>query len=195
MKKLLAGYGIIFLLLNGCSCSSCKRNGKDGDVLSQRYVHKYGYLVSQEEWETKNYPGQVITSLSNGVTVTSTYESGTLHGPMTYTFPHSQSVETYYLYNWGEQVKEINYNALGMPVKEKIQLSPSRHSLTAWYSGGSPMYVEEFSGEELVEGQYFTTANEIEARVEKGRGLRIYRDLSGLLLSKEVVEGGYTVKK
>lgn len=194
MKKLLAGYGVILLLLNSCSCGS-KKSDKEGDILSQRYVHKYGYLVSQEEWESKNYPGQVITSLNDGIIVTATYEGGMLHGPMTYTFPHSQNIETYYLYNWGEQVKEIKYNTLGMPIREKIQLSPLRYSLTAWYSEGSPMYVEEFSEEELVEGQYFTTTNEIEARVDKGKGVRIYRDLNGLLLSKEIVESGYAIRK
>jgi antitoxin component YwqK of YwqJK toxin-antitoxin module len=192
MKKLLTGYAVICVLLNGCSCNSCNQRG---DVLSQRYVHKYGYVVSQDEWEEQNYPGQVITSLENGVTVTETYESGVLHGPTTHTFPHSQSVETYYLYNWGDQVKEIKYNSLGMPIREKVQISPSRYSVTAWYSSGSPMYTEEYSGEELVEAQYFTVTNDIEARVEQGRGLRLQRDLDGTLISKEVIEGGYVTKK
>lgn len=194
MRKLIAGYAIILLVLSSCACNSCKRN-KNQDVLSQRYIHKYGYLVSKEEWEAKNYPGQVVTCLSDGVTVTATYENGVLHGPMTYTFSHSQNVERYHLYNWGDRVKEIVYNEVGMPIREKIQLSSLRHSVTAWYSGGSPMSVEEFSGEELVEGQYYTLTNEIEARVEKGRGLRIQRDLNGILLSRETVEEGYATKK
>ena len=192
MKKLkIIGYAFVCCVLCSCAC----KNNKEGDVLSQRYIHKYGYLVSQEEWETNQYPGQVITSLSSGVTVTATYESGILHGPTTYTFPHSQNVETYYLYNWGDLVKEISYNPLGMPIKEKIQLSPTRYSLTAWYAGGSPMYVEEYSGNELIEGQYYTLTNEIEARVEKGRGLAIYRNEMGSLISKEIIEAGYAIKK
>ncbi len=33
-----------------CGCN----NNKDNDnVVSQRYIHKYGYAVSQEEWESK----------------------------------------------------------------------------------------------------------------------------------------------
>jgi len=192
MRKLIAANAVILLLLSGCSCN---KHNQNGDVLSQRYIHKYGYLVTKEEWESKNYPGQVVTSLSDGVTVTATYENGVLHGPMTFTFAHSQNIETYHLYHWGDLVKEVNYNATGMPVQEKIYLSRTRYSLTAWYSAGSPMRVEEFSGEELVEGQYYTLSNDIEARVEKGRGLRIQRDLNGTLLSKESIESGYATKK
>jgi antitoxin component YwqK of YwqJK toxin-antitoxin module len=195
MRILIAGYAVLFLLLSACSCNSCRRKTQNEDVLSQRYIHKYGYLVSKEEWEARNYPGQVVTSLSDGVTVTATYENGVLHGPMTYTFPHSQNVEVYHLYNWGDRVKEVTYNTTGMPIQEKIMLSPLRYSVTAWYSTGSPMCVEEFSKDELVDGQYYTMSNEIEARVEKGRGLRIYRDCNGMLLSKETIEAGYATRK
>lgn len=195
MRKLIAGYAIILLFLSGCSCTSCKRKSDNSEVLSQHYIHKYGYLVTKEEWEEKNYPGQVVTSLSDGVTVTATYENGVLHGPMTYTFPHSQNVEIYHLYNWGDRVKEITYDTRGMPVKEKIQLNPLRYSLTSWYASGSPMSVEEFHSDELLEGQYYTLSNEIEARVEKGRGMRICRDSNGMLLSREHIEGGFATRK
>ena len=82
-----------------------------------------------------------------------------------------------------------------MPIQEKIQLSPSRYSMTGWYAEGSPMYVEEFAGDELVDAQYYTTVNDIESRVEKGKGLSIHRDGDGTLLSKEMIEGGFIVKK
>ena len=72
-------------------------NGKKEDeVVDQLYVHKYGYTVSKEEWSSKNYPGQVITTRQDGVTVTATYEDGKLNGPSTETFPHSQTVETHF---------------------------------------------------------------------------------------------------
>ncbi len=189
-KQVCALFGVIGVVLSGCN-----KNANNENVLSQRYIHKYGYAVSQEEWEAKNYPGQVVTQLKNGVTVTATYENGILHGPTTYTFAHSQTVETYYLYNWGNKVKEIQYNTLGMPIREKVQLSPTRYSMTTWYNEGVPMLIEEFAGEELVDGQYFTTANDLESRVEKGHGLRILRDEQGVLLAKEMVEEGYAIKK
>ena len=112
--------------------SSCHKDNNNSQVVSQRYVHKYGYAVSQEEWASKNYPGQVITSLRSGVVVTATYENHELHGPCTYTYPNSQTVERFVLYNRGEVTKEVLYDMSGMPTKETVQLSPSRHSLTLW---------------------------------------------------------------
>lgn len=187
----------LFALLGftGLALCGCNDNKKDDNVVSQRYIHKYGYAVSQEEWETKNCPGQVITNLNNGVTVTSTFEGGIKHGPTTHTYPHSQTVEYYCLYNQGNKVKEISYDPAGIPIEEWIQLSPTRYSITMWYKEGSPMMVEEFVGEELLDGQYFTASNDLESRVEKGAGLRIRRDRSGVLLAKETIEEGYAIKK
>ncbi len=175
--------------------SGCDGNKQNESVVSQRYIHKYGYAVSEEEWETRHCPGQMITSLDNGVTITATYEEGIKHGPTTETFPHSQTVEHYALYNRGNKVKEISYDLTGTPIEEWIQLSPTRYSITQWYASGSPMMVEEFVGEELLDGQYFTTSNEVESRVEKGAGVRVQRERDGSLLAKESFEGGYATKK
>lgn len=182
----------IFSVLVLCGCHD---KNSDDNVVSQRYVHKYGYAVSQGEWETKKCPGQVITYLNTGVTVTATFEGGIKHGPTTHTFPHSQTVEYYCLYNQGNKVKEISYDPAGLPIEEWIQISPTRYAITTWYQEGSPKSVEEFVGEELLEGQYFTTTNALESRIEKGSGIRIHRDRKGTLLSKETIEEGYAIKK
>jgi antitoxin component YwqK of YwqJK toxin-antitoxin module len=186
----------VYLLLAslGLIVCGCKGDKKDDNVVSQRYVHKYGYQVSKEDWETGKYPGQVITTLRNGVTVTATYDGGVLHGPSTHTYPHSQTIEAFYLYNQGNLIKETIYDIKGMPLSETIQLSPTRHTQTLWYTDGSPLCIEEFVGDELLEGQYFSTHNETESRVEKGTGLRVRRDRDGTLLSKDEVESGYMTK-
>lgn len=175
--------------------SSCHKDSSNNQVVSQKYVHKYGYAVSAEEWASKNYPGQVISTLNNGVVVTATYENHELHGPCTYTYPNSHVVEKYVMYNRGAIVKEVLYDVSGMPHKESVELSPTRTSLTYWYSDGAPRSVEEYASGELLEGQYFTVLNEVEARVEKGNGNKVVRDAKGLLLAKEDVSGGFTVKK
>src|SRR3972149_3913781 len=101
----------IFLGMVGFLAVSChKTANKEDPVISQRFVHKYGYALTQNEWESNQYPGQVITSLRNGVTITTTYENGVPHGACTHTFPNSQTIETYFLYNQGEKVKEIHYD-------------------------------------------------------------------------------------
>ncbi len=185
----------VFLGIALALLSACNDNKTSDAVVSKRYIHKYGYAVSQEEWEARNYPGQVITTLRDGITVTTTYEHGILHGPCTYTYPHSQTVETYLLYKNGDLVKEIRYDRQGMPLREKVFLSATRYTLTTWYSTGSPLSIEELANDEIIDGQYFTASNETEARIDKGNGNRVRRDPSGVLLSRDVFEKGYLVKQ
>jgi len=178
------------LLLSGCGSDS-----DQNQVISKRFIHKYGYAVSKEEWQSNKYPGQVITNLRSGVTVTATYENGSLHGPCTHTHPHSQTVQHFYQYNLGSLIKEITYDSMGMPIREQVQLSPQRSCITQWYADGNPMSVEDYTREELIEGEYFTMLNETESKVERGIGLRIRRNQLGALLSKDHFDAGYMVKR
>lgn len=184
---------VLLAILGGLVTTGCsQKNGTDEDpVVSQRFIHKYGYALTKDEWVSNRYPGQVITTLRNGVTISSTYENGLLHGAVTHTFPNSQTVESYFLYNQGEMVKEIQYDIQAMPMKEIVQVSPTRYTKTLWYADGTPLSIEEYSNDELLEGQYFSKNNETESRVEKGDGLRIRRDRNALLLSKDSFEKGY----
>ncbi len=175
--------------------SACQKNKTDDRVVSQLYIHKYGYAVSQKEWEEKTYPGQVISILRDGSTVTATYESGELNGPCSFTYPNSQTIEKYVFYQAGSPVKEILYDLSGMPIQETVELTQNRSSLTTWYSDGVPRSVEEYSKENLIDGQYFTTDNQLEAKVEEGQGLRVLRDAAGILTCKDIIGNGLLVKR
>lgn len=179
--------GTCGLLVSGCY-------EKDENVISKNYIHKYGYALSKKEWESKKHPGQIVTTLKDGVTITATYEHGVLNGPYTTTFPHSQTIENYTLYNQGNVIKEISYDQKGMPQSEKIYLSPTRYSTTLWFSDGTPRSIEEYNGSELIDGQYFTVSNDTEARVVKGKGTRVLRGKCGILLSKDEIVRGDVVK-
>ena len=181
----IALLGVLTLL-----CTSCERKPQESDVVSQKYIHKYGYAVSKEEFDANHYPGQVITMLKNGVTVTATYENGVLHGPSTHTFPNSQTVQFYFMYNEGNLAKLVVYDVSGLPVREEIQLSPTRYTTTLWYKSGSPLCIEEYAQQELVEGQYFTLNNDLESQVSKGKGTRVRRDAEGVLLHRDLIDGG-----
>lgn len=179
----------------GVFAMSCQREESEKDVISQRYIHKYGYAVSAEEWADRNYPGQIISSLRSGSTVTATYEDGMLNGPCSFTYPNSQVVERYVLYKRGSPVKEILYDISGMPMKESVQISDAQSTLTTWYADGVPRSIEEYHEDKLLSGQYFTILNELESHVEKGSGLKSVRDLFGVLISKETIQDGFVVKK
>lgn len=189
----LKTYTLIAIL--ALALSACQKDAKNSDVISQTYVHKYGYAVSQEEWQAKNYPGQVITLLKTGVTVTATYENNVLHGPCTYSFPGSHTVEKYILYTQGQPTKEILYDITGMPIQETLQQSENRRSLVTWYPDGVPKSIETYVGNELSQGEYFSADNQLEARVDGGIGTRVIRDRAGLLTCKDSIEGGYLVQR
>jgi len=182
-------------LAAGLILAGCGDDEGNNQVISKRYIHKYGYAVSGSDWEGNNYPGQVITTLRNGVTITSTYENGVLHGPCTHTHPHSQTVQYFYLYNNGELKKELVYDSFGMPTREKVQLSPHRYCVTTWYGDGTPGSIEDYADDELLDAEYFTLNHEVESRVQRGNGMRTRRDQHGVLLSKDYIESGYLVKR
>ncbi len=190
--KLKAFYLVGLAGLALCSCQS-KQKGKKKEVVSQRYIHKYGYDVSRDEWNGNQFPGQVVTTLKNGVTVASAFEDGVLHGRTTYTYPHSQTLESLHIYERGNLIKKVSYDVKGMPTKEETFLSPSHVKVKYWYKTGTPKSIEEHIDNTLVEGEYFTLTNDTESKVENGLGTRSVRTLDGKLLAKETYESGKVV--
>ena len=177
-------------ILTSCSCKSeqCRQN--NNQVVSERFIHKYGYDVSKEDWENNGYPGQAITTLRTGVTVNANYEDGRLHGTATYTYPHSETIQSAHLYEHGRLLKKIHYTLQGMPTKETVYLSPTRYKETIWYAYGTPLRIEEYEQGSLIDGEYYTRNNKMESRVIQGEGVRTIRNTSGELLSRETVQSG-----
>ena len=184
--------GVALLAL--CGCDKSEKKGKK-DVVTQRYIHKYGYDVSKDEWNTNQYPGQIVTTLKNGVTIASAYEDGVLHGQTTYTYPHSQTLESLHMYEQGNLVKKISYDIKGIPQKEEIYLTPTHVKTKFWYNTGTPMCVEERLDNNLIEGEYFTMKNETESYVRDGMGTKTIRTQDGNLFARESVESGIIVAR
>ena len=122
-----------FLVLGLLFTSCNKKNKKDENVVSQRYIHKYGYDVSKDEWLLNKYPGQVVTVLKDGTTIASSYENGNLHGTTTFTYPYSQTIESLSIYENGNLIKKVSYNIKGLPKKEDIFLSDDHIKTSFWY--------------------------------------------------------------
>lgn len=189
-------YYLLFIALLGVITTGCQTSkDKNEHVVSQRYIHKYGYDVSKEEWESTGYPGQVVTTLRNGTTVNASYENGVLHGSTTYTFPHSNTIESLNTYERGNLVKKTSYDLRGIPQKEEIYLSPSHIKTTHWYIKGTPLSVEEYHNTELLEAEYYNQRNDVEYRVTKGSGMRVTRDQHEQIVAKETITNGFPVKK
>ncbi len=177
--------------------TSCQKNKKprDEEVVSQRFYHRYGYAMSKSEWEQEEQPGQVVTTQRNGVTISSSYEGGVLHGPTTETYPHSQTLRIRQLFDKGTLCKQTFFDIRGVPQKEETYLSPSDVKVISWYKNGVPKSTEEYSSNELVYGEYYSPQNELESKVDRGRGVRTQRTQSGELLTKETFENSQVIRR
>ncbi len=107
-------------------------NDAENFVVSQKFVHKYGFDVSEEEWENRDQEGQIVSMLKNGVKIVHSYENGLLHGSTTYTFPHSAVVEKLLVYNQGTLLKEVLNDANGTPISEEAYEFDDRKIMTFW---------------------------------------------------------------
>lgn len=179
-------YKFAWLIPISLGIIGCTNDNNTKNVISQRYIHKYGYDVSKEEWQNEKHPGQVITMLREGKTVTESYEDGILHGPKTETYTHSQTVQTLDQYDKGMLVKRTTYSLRGVPQKEIVYKSPTHTIVTTWYPSGTPKSKEEIKEDILINGQYCNPANETDSRIENGTGERTLRNQNGDILSKEV---------
>ncbi|MBI5274633.1 MAG: toxin-antitoxin system YwqK family antitoxin [Chlamydiales bacterium] len=175
-------------------CNNKKKN-PDEEVVSQRYIHKYGYDLSKNEWEEEEQPGQIVTTQRNGVTIVSTYDNGILQGPTTETYPHSQTLRVRQMFNKGILSKQIFYDIRGIPQKEESYLSPTQIKVVSWYKNGTPKSLEEYSSGDLIAGEYYNQQNELESKVDKGKGVRTLRSQNGDLLSKEFFDGSRVVQR
>ncbi|MCH9614918.1 MAG: hypothetical protein SP1CHLAM54_01340 [Chlamydiia bacterium] len=179
---------LLSLLVVGCNN---KNNDETAQVVAKRYIHKYGYDVSPSEWNDATYPGQVVTTLRNGVTKTATYESGVLNGPTTFTFPHSQTRSSLEMYDQGNLVKKVSYTIRGIPAEEQLFISPTHVKSTQWFTNGSPMSVEEHEDGLLMTGEYRNLNNETVSEIKGGKGMRLLKcGETDRILVKEIIDEG-----
>lgn len=183
-----------FLFLSAAlAFTACQTSNSIDQVVSQTFVHKYGFETSESDWEAREQDGQVVSLLKNGVKVTRSFEDGKLHGLTTYTFPHSNIVEKQCLYDEGLLLKEQINDAAGMPIREEIYEFGNRTITTLWDSKGVPLSIEEYENEILMEAKYYTQDHELESTVIGGNGERVKRDRTGLLISREKMQNGTMV--
>ena len=176
--------------LTGCQCSS-----DQVAVVSQKYIHKYGFTVSEKEWVERDQEGKVITCLSNGVTLTENFQEGLLHGITSYTYPYSSQASKEEVYDQGDLLSEKFYDKHGVPITEERYEIDGKRLRTAWDENGAPIYREEYQNDKLLQGVYYNSFNEVEGKVAKGEGLRVIRSRKGDLLYQDLMLNGELQKR
>ena len=183
-------HSITLAVFSGLVLTSCREGASPDQVVSQTFVHKYGFNVSQEEWDARSQDGQIVEQLKSGVKVTRTYENGQLHGPTSYTYPNSSVVEKVFVYDQGNLLKETAFDETGVSIREDLYEFDDRNVITLWSNRGIPLSVEEYENHVLVEGKYYSPDHELEAKVEGGNGERTKRTREGILVSKDRIHDG-----
>ena len=170
--------------------TSCSEKNDSSSVVSQQFVHKYGFDMDKSEWNSRDKEGKSITLLENGVTITKSYNEGVLHGPSTYTFANSSIIEKVELYDEGTLVKQIFMDEAGIPFKEESFEPGNKTAITHWDKFGVPISIESYESNALVMAKYYKPNNELEASIQDGSGVRIKRDRNGELQYKDILDKG-----
>jgi antitoxin component YwqK of YwqJK toxin-antitoxin module len=185
--KLFMYVSPLFFLVTSCQTS------RQDDVVCETYIHRYGVPLPAEDWSARGQHGQVMATLKNGVVVTKSYDSGTLHGETTYTYPHQDMIQKRELYEQGTLRREIWNHPNGIPQRQCTYETPNRQDLLIWYESGAPQSKEIHEQGVLLEGEYFNPHNHREALVEGTNGTRIRRDPYGQMISVDEIREGQMV--
>lgn len=181
-------FGLIVILM-----SACRKDVEDSKIAT-RFVHKYGFDISKNEWKERGKNGQIIRTLPSGICETTTYKNGVLNGETTITYPRSTAIQELQVYENGILVKKVNYELSGLPILEAL-FDGNKKKITSWNKNGVPLSIEEYKDGLLSEASYFDEKNEKEASVINGKGTRIKRNRENILLSKEDILDGKIIKR
>lgn len=182
-----------FVILACAACAAtltgCKTNSSQ-EVVKETYIHKYGVPVAKDDWSRNGKDGQVAQLLSDGVTVTRSYEKGILHGKTTLTFSNSSTIHFVETYNQGNLTSKVENYPSGVPLEEAQYEGGRIAQITRWYEDGAPAASEIYENGLIVQGEYRSPLNVIESRILEGMGTRILRGNDGELLSKDTIQNG-----
>lgn len=173
--------------------SACTPTTRDTDVVYKTYVHRYGVSLEEQDWTSRGRDGQITYVMKDGVTVTCCYNQGVLEGESSYTYPHTDFIQKRENYCQGALVDEIWNAPNGVPQKQVTHRGPYAKTVITWYDGGAPQSKEEWENNRLITGEYFTTSNQIESKVEDGNGTRTRRNSVGQLISLDEIKDGQMV--
>ncbi|MCB1111425.1 MAG: toxin-antitoxin system YwqK family antitoxin [Chlamydiales bacterium] len=184
-------YLLLVALLALTACQ--QRQPRHHNIVEETYVHKYGIEVQQKDWASRGKHGQVISTQTDGVVVTRTYDGGVLNGETSYTFPHSTTIARVETYDHGTLVKVVDFYKCGVPQQQTSFPDEHTRKVATWFQSGVPENNETYIADNLIEGEYYNEGNELESRVDDGYGSRILRNVYGEPETTEEVENGKVV--
>ncbi len=180
-----------YIALIPLTLTSCiGTNDAEDRVVSQKYIHKYGFELDKKEWVARDRDGKIEQFLANGVRVVKTYQNGDLQGETTYTYPYSATIERSYIYEQDELIQETIHDRRGVPIEQKHYNTEDEKTITFWGYSGAPLRLERYQKGLLTEGTYYNTRNAVESTVKHGEGRRYKRARNGALMAIDDISSG-----
>jgi antitoxin component YwqK of YwqJK toxin-antitoxin module len=163
-------------------------------VLQEVYEAKYIGNVSEKEWIKRGSNGQIVTTLSDGSTISKAFALGKLNGKTIYTYPHTKTPKITEEYENDILVSKTEHYSSGVQEVQKEYEKGQVIKISRWYFDGSPQSIEEFKGNFLTSSLCYNQGNQ-EACVKEGHGTFIVRDSFGNLISKDTIAAGEVAEK
>lgn len=183
----LIGFCAVLSTMSSCSNDTYRHD----EIVQETYIHKYGVEVPPSDWTERGQHGKVISMLKNGVEVTQTYAAGILDGEVSYTFPHSSTIEKVEQYSLGTLTQTTLYFASGDPRQQTQYLPDGSLAVTYWYETGSPKATEQLDAQgRIVKGEYYDPQHATDSTVSNYEGMRVLRDEYGQIVSQDAIQGG-----
>lgn len=192
MRKMM----LVLAVLSLTGCSNGRQPAGQDEAVNQKFVHKYGVALSENDWQERGKDGRIVTTQRNGVVVSKNYVNGVLDGDATYTFPNRDTVAKEETYTKGILVKELLFYPSGAPKQQALfHPAPGKKTVRVWFENGLPQSVEEYQKEILVRGEYYNPSYQVESQVENSNGKRTLRDQYGQLTAVDLIQEGVLAEK
>lgn len=173
---------------------SCQKNNNNSDIASTRFIHKYGFEVSKNEWKERGKEGQIVQVTKDKVTKTFTYKKGVLDGISTISYEGKEQIKEQQVYEDGILIKKTLYDISGTPISEENFVKDGK-TLTFWDARGVPLRYEIYKDNLLQEAKYLDENNKEEACIKKGKGIRLKRSQDRKMILKEEFSDGKMVSR
>lgn len=185
---------ILITTLIFASQTLCASKSTIPHALQEVYEAKYIGCVSEKEWLKRGSNGQIVTTYSDGSTMSKTYANGKLNGKTIYTFPHTHTPKITEEYDNNVLISKTEHYSSGLNEIRREYEKGQITKISKWYFDGTPASVEEFQGNLLFSAACYLNGAK-EASVHEGHGTLIIRDSYGLLISRDTIAAGEVAEK
>lgn len=198
MKYILCSLLSVNLLT--CSYAHSAPNSHKDFIIKEVFRNNYGIVVSKSEWIQRGRNGTITKVQKDGATIHETYVDGLLHGEITTTFPHSETIALIRSYDKGTLLAKKYFFVNGLPSKEEVFGADGVYTVSLWPESkeldtiSTPYFIESSQNGKVLRGFYSSPNGSKHTLIEDGHGIRSMFSPNNILLTEEQFVDGVMIK-